>query len=230
MDALTKVTTFVEWESREYACRNCNWTGTGAEAACEYFYRLHEVNCPVDGSRIVVIGEPTDDQIREAAAAGHPWAQRELKNVEMNEAKERDRLAASLQSTEQLPELEGEALDFVLRSVSEQWFELWCGDEILFTEPAAWETAEPVQRIGALLRDKYGERARSFDVEPAMEILMGERMALRTGVEVALEKSGFGKRRRARADFERSEASPGAQALLDSLLRAEARRRAQPEQ
>lgn len=73
---------FSNWKSETFICSECSWTGQGEELSLETFDELFETHCPKCDSKFHVIGYPTLDEVKEAAAQGNPEAQMELRKFE----------------------------------------------------------------------------------------------------------------------------------------------------
>jgi predicted Rossmann fold nucleotide-binding protein DprA/Smf involved in DNA uptake len=59
----------------------------------------------------------------------------------------------------------------------ETWLTLTANGLEIHRELATWEDTEPAHRLLALLQQRYGERLRSFNFNPAILYLAGDRLS-----------------------------------------------------
>ncbi|WP_024868174.1 hypothetical protein [Pseudoxanthomonas suwonensis] len=72
----------VDWRSRTIECEACEWRGDSRQMSLEPHEDLSEYLCPRCEDILLVVRHPDMDQVRAAAAAGHPEALEQLALVE----------------------------------------------------------------------------------------------------------------------------------------------------
>jgi predicted RNA-binding Zn-ribbon protein involved in translation (DUF1610 family) len=73
------------WQTREFQCPECNWSGRPKEDIHNEFFRdLMHFKCPECGKILVIVSYPTLNQIQAAAAKGIPEAILQLKLINRN--------------------------------------------------------------------------------------------------------------------------------------------------
>jgi len=70
------------WRSRQIECAACQWRGDSARMSLEPHEDLSEYLCPRCEDILLIVRHPDLDQVRAAAAAGHPEALEQLALVE----------------------------------------------------------------------------------------------------------------------------------------------------
>lgn len=63
-------------------CPNCSWIGQAEQATLDHHEELFDVSCPRCEKMLLIVGYPTLEQIREAAAAGNAEAIAQLSEIE----------------------------------------------------------------------------------------------------------------------------------------------------
>jgi hypothetical protein len=147
-------------------CPQCRWVGSGAEGSGEYYRELFDVSCPRCDKMLLIISYPTIEETKAAAAAGNPRALEAMHGVERREKFLRLFEARKLRSPEQLPDLEGESLEFLwdeeVRGEDERLTVIRFGDRVVWSEPEVWEGVDRFDAVKALLKERYGSRFRSL--------------------------------------------------------------------
>lgn len=154
----------------------CGWHGPASDASIELFDALYELECPRCDARLAVVGLPTHDQVREAAAAGNESAKRDLVDVERIEARRARASRLALADIEVLPDLDGAELiiHWDQEEVDdEQYTVLLHGDRVLWRELAFWEGLTRYKEVVALLELKYGTRLRGVIPTQRSETYLG---------------------------------------------------------
>lgn len=154
----------------------CGWQGPATGASIELFDALYELECPRCDARLAVVGLPTHDQVREAAATGNESAQRDLVDVERIEARHARASRLALADIEVLPALDGAELiiHWDQEEVDdEQYTVLLHGDRALWRELAFWEGLTRYKEVVALLELKYGTRLRGVIPTQRSETYLG---------------------------------------------------------
>lgn len=154
----------------------CGWRGPASEASIELFDALYEVECPRCYARLVVVGLPTHDEVRRAAAAGNEEAQRDLRGVEKVEARWAAAETLALNDVGQLPDLEEPEIVIAWdqeEADGEQYTVLRHGERVLWRELAYWEGIDRFREVAALLQKKYGSRLRGLKPTARSEMYLG---------------------------------------------------------
>lgn len=61
------------WRTRVLACP-CDWQGDSRDMAMELHDQVTDYACPRCGNLLLIVTHPSLEQVRQAAAAGHPEA------------------------------------------------------------------------------------------------------------------------------------------------------------
>jgi hypothetical protein len=131
---------------------------------------------------LLIVSYPTVEETKEYAAAGNPRAIKELPTALRVERFRARFEAHALRSPDELPELDGDALEFVwdfqgtVGSSGEQWTVVRLGDRVIWREPAIYEGAWRFDEVKAILKERYGRRFASLTPTGASEYyLLGDR-------------------------------------------------------
>jgi hypothetical protein len=163
-----------------FTCGNCQWSGTGVELAQgEVFAEIVEYDCPQCGERVTFAAFPSREETAAAAQSGNDEAARALPSFD-----ERDRRWERVLETQgsavlDPPELaEGDVYCALKleRGGDDTWLVLMANGQDLHRELAVFESTEPARRLLAVMRERYGDRLRSFDYQPALVYLGGDRL------------------------------------------------------
>ena len=116
---------------------------------------------------LLIVAYPTIDETKAAAARGNPRAIAEMPNVERIETFQRRLEREQLKDAAQLPDIEGDRLEFVWDFESDGEANarntvISVGGRVILTEPAIWEGADRFVAVKAILKEKYGLRFASF--------------------------------------------------------------------
>jgi hypothetical protein len=135
---------------------------------------------------------PTAEEVKRAADEGVPEAVSMQRAAERREVYFQRREGTLLRSSDSLPDLDGEVLDFHLTLIDDDAGDLWLvlamgageADEdriegiddprVLHAESAAFEDTEPARRISLLLEQRYGMRYRHLYANRALVYLGGD--------------------------------------------------------
>lgn len=150
------------WKEKEYACKDCDWKGTGAESKRGLFHRkmFLELYCPACTSFLDLIVYPFQESSDKDME--------KLTEEERNAVREMDEqmrlyLEKCLQSASQLPEMEGDHFILTWDQVEGET-RISKGDTVIWSEPVAYEGFDRFERIALILKEKYGSRVK--DLEP----------------------------------------------------------------
>ncbi len=70
-----------EWRTESHDCA-CGWHGDAGAMALEPYEEVSDYNCPACGNLLLIVPHPDLEQVRRAAAEGHPEALQQLALVE----------------------------------------------------------------------------------------------------------------------------------------------------
>ncbi|MFM2437764.1 MAG: hypothetical protein RLZ55_575 [Actinomycetota bacterium] len=143
------------------------------------------MDCGGCDGRPFLVSIPSADQTRHAASEGNAMALADLAAMDRKAAFFAERELTLLTDSGKLPDLDGDHLDFSLTcwDDGQRWHVLTVGDgppqdlndpRIIHAELAAYETIEPVERIVALLENKYGARFRYLSTRGSDVWLLGD--------------------------------------------------------
>ena len=141
-------------------CTHCGATGSYAEWA-EYYDALFDITCGVCGRMLYIVGYPTIEDIREYAERGNEDAISSLPAAKEREAFLAKLEAEQLKTPGQLPELEGDELEFTwdfLDAGDEHFTLILLGQEEIWREPAVYDGYYRFEEVRNLLKERYGER------------------------------------------------------------------------
>jgi len=163
------------WEETLVKCRCGKWVGKIIEASRETHRELQDFHCPVCDEIVAIIGNPTEQEIRDAAARGNPKAIRSLPSLDKMVARTETARGMALRSPDQLPEIEGERLCFTWDSMEEgdeYNAEIRFGKKVLWRELAFWEGWERFNDVKDILKAKYGSRFYSLSPTSRSELYL----------------------------------------------------------
>jgi len=139
-------------------CPDCGWSGTGKDASQEMHRDLFDVSCPRCDQMLLVVGFPTIEETRQAAAAGNPEAIKELPNAEKIEHRTQRGAELELRNDTPLPELQGAKLEFAWdfeEADGESWTLIRCGEQTVWKELAYYEGWQRFNQVKQLLKQHY---------------------------------------------------------------------------
>lgn len=166
------------WREEVFVCPYCKWTGTIAQMSQESYHQLFDASCPKCWTMLAIVSFPSYEDTRQAASRGNPEAIAALPKWEEIIATSRVRKERfeneKLKSIEQLPDVEGHNLHFVLDVAWEDdtYFELKLGDTVLWKEFAWYPSIERLSEFQAFLKAKFGERFAELKVTPSCEVVV----------------------------------------------------------
>lgn len=168
--------------STELTCRSRGWMGSGSLATVgELFEQLAEYCCPECGTKIVSVQFPTREETAAAASRGNAEA-----IVAMEQWAQRDMFWRRLEESRRAPiewptwlDSGDVACALHLDSAGgDTWLVLSANGLEIHRELAAYESPEPLARLGATVKQHVGERLKAFDYAPAMLYLAGDKLRL----------------------------------------------------
>jgi hypothetical protein len=149
-------------------CPSCGWTGCARDASMEMFQDLFHLECP-KCPKIIAIFYFAEVKHPEPGDPGYEeWKKR------------RDEYENQfLKTPDQLPEVEGEELDFLWdfeKNADKEWTVIRLGQTEIWREPAIWEGCDWFEVRKEALKQKYGSRFRSLKPTDASKLyLYGDR-------------------------------------------------------
>ena len=174
---------YSNWQHEIFACAVCGWTGTVSHQDLDVGDAAAIIECPKCQKSLGVVLYPSLRDTREAAVQGDQGAIAALPGFAARVKKNWDLLKKFAQekidSADQLPELEGESLefvwDFVNGSDGEYYQVIRAGEKELWWEFAFFNNLRRFEEVKHLLRKKYGARFKSLTpTAEAVEWLVGD--------------------------------------------------------
>jgi hypothetical protein len=157
---------YSNWKKEVFACSHCGWQGLGSEAFPD---EVGMMECPRCDHGVGYVEFPSLRDTEKAAALGNEDAIRDLPErrawIKRLEARTRRFEREKLKNVSQLPDLDGESLEFTLDVVSmdgEDYQVIRLGDAEISRELAFWDHLPRFNDIKNLLRKKYGTRFKSL--------------------------------------------------------------------
>ncbi len=171
---------YSNWKNDHFTCEHCGWAGKGEEAFPDEVGMMECPNCD-HGVGYVQFASLRDT--KRAAAQGNEDAIRDLPEkrawVEQMEKRMNRFEREKLQNPDQLPELEGQWLEFVwdfVKDVGDEDYQIIrVRDVEVWRELAFFDNISRFNEIKALLKQKYGMRFRSLTpTEVSLDWLTGD--------------------------------------------------------
>jgi hypothetical protein len=173
---------YSDWRILEFTCEHCGWTGKG-EKTCPNEGGVLE--CPRCDRGVAYVQFPNLRDMEQAAAEGNPEAIRDLpekrERIRRLEARMNKFWSNHLHSLEQLPELEGESLEFIwdikvhVGDENEDYQIIRVGEREVWRELAFWDNMVRFNEIKDLLKRKYGTRFKSLTpTDGSLDFLTGD--------------------------------------------------------
>jgi hypothetical protein len=175
------------WQKEQFQCQHCAWVGNAGFADLDYSSESAVlIECPQCYQSLGVVEFPNLKDTEEAAAQGNAEAIAALpgfrQRVNHNWELIRRFSQEEISSVDQLPELQGESLeftwDFVKAADGEYYQIIRLGEREVFRELAFWNNLGRFEEVKGLLKQKYGKRFRSLTpTDPSLEWLTGDNAA-----------------------------------------------------
>ncbi len=175
------MTGYFDVANERFTCGNCQWSGTGVELSLgELFAEIVEYDCLQCGERVTFAASPTREEALAAAQTGNEAAATALAQFDQQDRRWQRLLETRARVIREPPELAEAAihcgLDIEERAGDDTWLVLVANGYELHRELAVFESTEPAHRLLAVMRERYGDRLRSFNYEPALQNLGGDRL------------------------------------------------------
>jgi hypothetical protein len=176
---------YSDWQHEAFTCSQCGWTGTVGFGDLEAGDVAAIIECPKCYRSVGVVLYPSLQETREAAAQGNEEAIKALPSLESRIERNWELLhrfeREKIRSADQLPDLDGESLefqwDFVRGTGGEFYQVIRLGDAEVWRELAFFNNLRRFEEIKGLLRVKYGERFKSLTpTNASMEWLSGDNL------------------------------------------------------
>jgi hypothetical protein len=177
---------YSDWQHEVFACAECGWTGTVSHEDLEAGDVAAIIECPKCYRSLGVVLYPNLQETKEAAAQGNEEAIKALPSFESRVERNWELLdrfdQEKLRSADQLPDLDGEALEFDWDFEREEDCEFYqvirAGDAEVWKELAFFNNIRRFEEIKKMLKAKYGTRFRSLTPTVAsVEWLCGDNLA-----------------------------------------------------
>jgi len=180
---LTKLLKYYgNWRREAFNCPRCGWTGTGSgldwDDPCG---GAATVQCPKCYRAIGVLVFPNLSDTEEAATQGNEEAIRVLSGrrdrIKRFEARNEKFETERLKSADQLPDLEGDSLEFLwdIVDAGDTYQIIKRGDIEVWRELAFFDNIPRFHEVKEFLRDRYGTRFRSLrPTDASLEWLCGD--------------------------------------------------------
>lgn len=174
---------YSDWQQQWFTCSRCEWTGTVSLADLDDpCGDAATIQCPKCYRGIGVVVFPNLSDTKEAAAHGNEEAIKALPGMQdrirrfqtRNEQFEQEKLL----SVDQLPELEGDSLEFRwdIADVGDETYQvIGVRNSELWRELAYFDNIPRFYEVKELLRAKYGNRFKSLrPTDDSLEWLCGD--------------------------------------------------------
>jgi len=171
------------WRRETFNCPRCGWAGTGSgldwDDPCG---GAATVQCPKCYRGIGVVVFPNFSDTEEAAAQGNEEAIRALPGMQDRikrfEARNEKFETKKLKCADQLPDLEGDSLEFlwdIADAGGDTYQIIKRGDTEVWRELAFFDNIPRFNEVRELVRNKYGTRFKSLQpTDRSLEWLCGE--------------------------------------------------------
>jgi hypothetical protein len=171
-----KIIRYYDFDNKQIIeCPVCGWSGL-PDGYKNYYNDLFDVCCPKCDKMILIVGYPTEEETKEAANKGNQEAKENLSVFSVRNAFMQNFEEKKLKGPDELPDIEGEKLDFIF-DAEDKPDDLWnenaliiCNGEIIWKEPLLYECWLRFNQIREILIKKYGRRFNSFKPTRAAEL------------------------------------------------------------
>jgi hypothetical protein len=173
---------YSNWKILQFTCEHCGWTGKGEEA---FPNEGGVMECPRCDRGVGYVEFPNLRDMERAAAEGNPEAIQDLPEkqewIRRMEARMNRFQSKHLHSVDQLPELEGESLEFTwdlevhVGEEEEDYQIIRVGEVEVWRELAFFDNILRFNEIKDLLKRKYGTRFKSLTpTDGSLDFLTGD--------------------------------------------------------
>jgi len=176
---------YSDWQHEAFACSQCGWTGTVSYQDLEAGDVAAIIECPQYCKSVGVVLYPSLQETKDAAAQGNEAAIKALPSFETRIKDNWELLdrfeQEQLRTTDQLPSLAGESLEFdwdFEKGYDGEWYQvIRAGDAQVWRELAFFNNVRRFEEIKGMLKAKYGTRFKSLTPTVAsLEWLSGDNL------------------------------------------------------
>jgi len=174
---------YSDWQHEAFTCSQCGWTGTVGHQDLEVGDVAAIIECPKCYRSMGVVLYPNLQETKEAAANGNEEAIKALPSFEARIERNWELLdrfeQEKLRSADQLPDLNGESLEFdwdFQKGLDGEWYQvIRAGDAEVWRELAFFNNIRRFEEVKGLLKAKYGTRFKSLTpTRASIEWLSGD--------------------------------------------------------
>ena len=174
---------YSDWQREVFACSQCGWTGTVSHKDLEAGDVAAIVECPSCYRSMGVVLYPNLQETKEAATQGNEEAIKALPSFEARIEQNWELLdrfdREKLHGADQLPDLDGESLEFgwdSQKGEDGEWYQvIRVVDAEVWRELAFFNNVPRFEEIKRLLRARYGMRFKSLTpTKASIEWLTGD--------------------------------------------------------
>ena len=173
---------YYNFEASQVTCNGfggCGWRGLGKETETESFDELFKFFCPKCGIGIGLVTYPFEFETRDAAGQGNPEANRELAGIERGKIQAEKILGSQINQINELNDISDQYIDIEFwLDGPDDWLVISGNGAELGRELCFFESIEPVERLLPLLKEKFGNRLKTFKWERAELYLCGDKSSL----------------------------------------------------
>lgn len=165
-------------ENEILECPVCHWKGSSKNNT-EIYDILLDVTCPTCDKMLLIVNYPTTEEVKQALNSGNVKAAGDYMSVLATEAYNKYFEEKKLKSVEQLPEIQGDELDFIwdfenlpIDGMFNSETVIRYKEVVLWREPAFWEGWFRFNQIKEILSQKYGNYFHSLKPTPESELYL----------------------------------------------------------
>lgn len=174
------MTGYYDLPKTRFTCNKCQWSGLGAMLTQgEVYQEIVEYDCPQCYEKVTFAAFPNREETEAAARTGDAEAARELTGFQIREQRWKRVIETQRSPVFDQAEFAEHDVHCELRlddEDDETWLVLTANGREFHRELAVFESTEPAHRLFALMRRRYGDRLRSFNYDPALLYLGGDRL------------------------------------------------------
>jgi hypothetical protein len=158
--------TWHTYKAQRFCCKTCGWQGLGSDLELgEEFDQLVELNCPQCETKLSFVMYPT---LADSRANWSNLSDEEKEQVQQIENARARFDALCLKTPGQLPDITLPAFTLVW-DLADDMTLLRLRDQVIFSEPAAFEGYERFENVARILTERYGAALRDLQPSEASE-------------------------------------------------------------
>jgi hypothetical protein len=178
---------YSNWQQEAFTCAHCGWTGNVGYGDLEAGDVTAIIECPKCYRSLGVIMYPNLEDTKEAAAQGNEKAIQELPEFEARIERNQELLKRfdreKLQNPDELPELDGESLEFLwdfLKGDDGEFYQsIRLGNVEVWKELAFFNNVRRFEQMKELFKLRYGSRFKSLTpTDDSIEWLTGDKFGV----------------------------------------------------